>query len=118
MTLYNKLFDLLIRQDYSIYRGFFLLRTSPLVYSKVNQIQRKLESYRPEVDYVVLPTGDLLIGYSSDFDDLKLAAYELIMQHRVDLRKSVLSFDTASLGFLQLYKDLPPTTEIIPELLL
>ena len=83
MDLYNYLNKVLNvqasydhRPAYTHYRNFILFNTAPIRKNRINH-QKLLETYRPTIDYIILPTNQLLIGFTANYIDLTKAALEL-----------------------------------------
>lgn len=98
---------------YTTYRGFILLDIP--VRNKATNYQRDVERYRPQVDYIILPTNQLLIGFTDDYIDLTKAALELSMKHLLDKQRAVLIAQHHLLNIGQLYKSPIPYAEQFPE---
>ena len=99
---------------YTTYRGFILLDIP--VHNKATNYQRDVERYRPQIDYIILPTNQLLIGFTSDYTDLTKAALELSMQHLLNKERESLTAHYHLLSIAQIYKSPIPYAEQFPEL--
>lgn len=100
---------------YTHYRKFIILDTSLISHRHANY-QRKVESYRPQVDYIVLPTNQLLIGFTEDYSELTKAAIELSMQHVLETQRKTLSAYQHLSSICSIYKDNTPYATKYPEL--
>jgi len=123
MTLYHELSSIFIPNwdsttpNYTKYRGFYRVDVSKLgTPHRATCFQYRLESKRPLIDYIQLPDHSLLIGYSRDFEDLKKAATELILEYLLketkrhkDINRKVLS----SLEYITHHA--APMVELTPE---
>ena len=121
MDLYNYLNKVLNptayydhRPAYTHYRNFILLNMALIRKNRINY-QKLLETYRPAVDYIILPTNQLLIGFTKDYTDLTKAALELSMQHVLVEQRKVLSAYQHLSGICDLYKTSTPYSELFPE---
>ena len=94
---------------YTTYCGFILLDIP--VHNKATNYQRDVERYRPQIDYIILPTNQLLIGFTSDYTALTKAALELTMKHLLDKQRAVLTAQHHLLNIGQLYKSPIPYAE-------
>ena len=101
------------KPTYAFYRGFILLNIP--VRNNHTNYQRDVERYRPQVDYIILPTHQLLIGFTSDYTALTKAALELTMKHLLDRQRAVLTAKQHLLNISQLYKSPIPYAELFPE---
>ena len=101
------------KPTYAFYHGFILLDI-PVLNNHTNY-QCDVERYRPQVDYIILPTNQLLIGFTSDYTALTKAALELTMQHLLDKQRAVLTAQHHLLNIGQLYKSPIPYAELFPE---
>ena len=99
---------------YTKYRYFILIRLQPRYAGKFPH-QRVLEQYRPHVDYIILPTNQLLIGFTDDYIDLTKAALELSMKHLLDKQRAVLTAQHHLLNIGRIYKSPIPYAEQFPE---
>ena len=122
MDLYNYLKKVLNpqasydhRPTYTHYRNFILFNTAPIRKNRINH-QKLLETYRPTIDYIILPTNQLLIGFTKDYTDLTKAALELSMQHLLVEQRKVLSAYQHLSGICDIYKSPIPYSEQYPEL--
>lgn len=98
---------------YAFYRGFILLDIP--VRNKHTNYQRDVERYRPQVDYIILPTNQLLIGFTLDYTALTKAALELTMKHLLDKQRAVLTAHHHLLNICHIYKSPIPYAEQFPE---
>ena len=98
---------------YTTYRGFILLDVP--VRNKATKCQRDVERYRPQIDYIILPTNQLLIGFTSDYTDLTKAALELATQHLLNKKREVLTAQYHLLSIAQICKSPIPYAEQFPE---
>ena len=98
---------------YTTYRGFILLDIP--VHNKATNYQRNIEHYRPQVDYIILPTNQLLISFTSDYTALTKAALELTMKHVLDKQRAVLTANQHLLNIGHIYKSPIPYAERFPE---
>ena len=80
--------------------------------------QRLLEKRRPQIEYILLPTGQFLITLSSEFESLKKTALTLAMQRIVDQQKVTIRLYEESLAAAQFVKYGQPIHELFPELCL
>ena len=103
------------RPNYTHYRNFIVFDTTPIKKHRTNY-QKLLETYRPTIDYIILPTNQLLIGFTKDYTDLTKAALELSMQHLLVEQRKVLSAYQHLLGICDIYKSPIPYSEQYPEL--
>ena len=103
---------------YTKYRSFLIVNTS-LPNSKPFTSyyhQRQLEKYRPIIDYLLLPTNQLLVGFSSEYKELARAAIELAMSNVVKQQAQVLSAYQHLHNICLLYKDGTSYADKFPEL--
>ena len=98
---------------YAFYRGFILLDIP--VRNKHTNYQRDVECYRPQVNYIILPTKQLLIGFTDNYIDLTKAALELSMKHLLDKQRAVLTAQHHLLNIGHIYKSPIPYAEQFPE---
>ena len=103
------------KPNYAYYRNFLLFDTTPIKKHRTN-FQKLLETYRPTIDYIILPTNQLLIGFTKDYTDLTKAALELSMQHLLVEQRKVLSAYQHLSGICDIYKSPIPYSEQYPEL--
>ena len=103
------------RPNYTHYRNFIVFDTTPIKKHRTNY-QKLLEAYRPTIDYIILPTNQLLIGFTKDYTDLTKAALELSMQHLLVEQRKVLSAYQHLSGICDIYKSPIPYSEQYPEL--
>ena len=89
---------------YTKYRSFILIRLQPRHTGKFPH-QRVLEHYRPHVDYIILPTHYLLVGFSSEYKELARAAIELSTEYVAKQQAQVLSAYQHLHSICLLYKD-------------
>ena len=101
------------KPTYSTYRGFILLDIP--VRNKHTNYQRDVERYRPQVDYIILPTNQLLIGFTDNYIDLTKAALELSMKHLLDKQRALLTAQHHLLNIGHIYKSPIPYAEQFPE---
>ena len=99
---------------YSHYRNFILVDIP--VISRHRHHQKLVEAYRPQVDYIVLPTNQLLVGFTEDYSDLTKAAVELSMRHLLEVQRKTLNAQQHLLNICHIYKDNTPYTTKYPEL--
>lgn len=101
------------KPTYAFYRGFILLDIP--VRNKHTNYQCDVERYRPQVDYIILPTNQLLIGFTSDYTALTKAALELSIKHLLDKQRAVLTAQHHLLNIGHIYKSPIPYAEQFPE---
>ena len=101
------------KPTYTTYRGFILLNIP--VRNRATNYQRDVERYRPQVDYIILPTNQLLIGFTDNYIDLTKAALELSMKHLLDKQRAVLTAQHHLLNIGHIYKSPIPYAEQFPE---
>ena len=101
------------KPTYTAYRGFILLDIP--IRNKHTNYQRDVERYRPQVDYIILPTNQLLIGFTDNYIDLTKAALELSMKHLLDKQRAVLTAQHHLLNIGHIYKSPIPYAEQFPE---
>lgn len=102
------------RPNYTHYRNFILLNAALIRKRRINY-QKLLESYRPTIDYIILPTNQLLIGFTKDYTDLTKSALELSMQHLLVEQRKVLSAYQHLSSICDIYKSPIPYSELFPE---
>ena len=100
--------------NYTHYRNFIVFDTTPIKKHRTNY-QKLLEAYRPTIDYIILPTNQLLIGFTKDYTDLTKAALELSMQHLLVEQRAVLTAQHHLLNIGRIYKSPIPYAEQFPE---
>ena len=79
-------------------------------------LQKELEKLRPTIDYILLPNGNLLIGLSKDYQDLKQNALELMTKTLLDIKKEELKIMQGLLEISKHYKTGKSYYEVFPEL--
>ena len=99
---------------YTKYRTFILIHLPQRPVYRYST-QRALETYRPIVDYIILPTNDLLVGFTSDYKELTQAAVELSTAHVVKQQAQVLSAYQHLHNICLLYKDGTSYADKFPE---
>ncbi len=114
MTLHSVLYDtILTRYSYvtihSTYRGFYRISIRSL------KTQKQLERLRPKIDYIILPDGTFLIGFTKDYKTLIKASQELTLEYLLEETKKLLKVKQTTLGMLQFYKDRESYMDIYPE---
>ena len=102
------------RPNYTHYRNFILFDVAPIRKNRINY-QKLLETYRPTIDYIILPTNQLLIGFTKDYTDLTKSALELSMQHLLVEQRKVLSAYQHLSSICDIYKSPIPYSELFPE---
>ena len=102
------------RPNYTHYRNFILFNAALIRKRRINY-QKLLETYRPTIDYIILPTNQLLIGFTKDYTDLTKSALELSMQHLLVEQRKVLSAYQHLSGICDIYKASTPYSELFPE---
>ena len=103
------------RISYTTYKGFIILDI-PVINKKHTSRQRLVERYRPSIDYIILPTNQLLIGFTIDYEQITKAAIELSMQHLVIEQRKSLVAHTHLLNICNIYKENTPYAKKYPEL--
>lgn len=120
MTLYSILSNILLAysstiQDYSTYRGFYHISFTK-VGRKNRSTQFEIEQLRPNIDYIQLIDSSILVGFTSDYTNLKQAALELNLQHLVEFKRKELTIMQNLANFTRNYKTAIPFKEQFPEL--
>ena len=103
--------------EYTWYRKFCLITIPPKKEANVYEInyQRELEKCRPTIDYIVLPTNQLLVGFTKDYNELTSAAVELATINLLETNKAVLQAQHSLLNILELHKEQQPYVAKYPE---
>ena len=116
-TLDNTLYNIIHSYRYKVHT-FTKYRNTYVVVSKKSLIplQKQLEHFRPTIDYILLPNGNLLIGLSKNYQDLKQNSLELMTKTLVDVKKEELKIMQGLLEISKHYKTGKPYHEIFPEL--
>ena len=102
---------------YTKYRSFLIVNTLPNSKHFTRYYhQRQLEKYRPIIDYLLLPTNQLLVGFSSEYKELARAAIELAVSNVVKQQAQVLSAYQHLHNIYLLYQDGTSYADKFPEL--
>lgn len=116
-TLYNTLYNLIHSFKYRTCT-FTKYRNSYIVVSGKSflPLQKELEKLRPIIDYILLPNGNILIGFSKDYQDLKQNALELMTKILLDIKKEELKIMQDLLEICKYHKIGKPYHDIFPGL--
>ena len=116
-TLDNTLYNIMHSSVGRIHT-FTKYRNSYIVVSQKSFIplQKQLEHFRPTIDYILLPNGNLLIGLSKDYQNLKQNSLELMTKTLSDIKKEELKIMQGLLEISRHYKTGKPYHEVFPEL--
>ena len=98
------------------YSDFILAYPKVHTSKLIKPFQKKLETFRPTIDYIILPDNHILIGFTEDYTKLKKAALAYIMELTLEASKRHLKAEQILVNYLKGYKTMEPFYTAYPEL--